>query len=166
MKVCLCCGNKNPYKTELINDYRINCAATEECVTIGSEFIEVDELLADILVLLNQSGLKTIHSCEGHYFGGNNLKFFGKEGYITFEQDYDDQVWDKLKDIIPDEIGDFIFTCENLKGPRDILDLTIINKCVIRWVLNENVILSHAFDYHKRKLKLLTEVYKLLNTKL
>jgi len=54
-------------------------------VIIDGKPVEVDEKIAMLVDILNQAGLKTLHSCEGAVINDNGILDLRKRAYISIE---------------------------------------------------------------------------------
>ena len=70
--VCLKCGCvKNEFGSQLSLFYD-----GKEC---NHDFVEIDDLLVEAMIILNRKGYKTMSCCQGHIYEGCNT------GYVSFE---------------------------------------------------------------------------------
>lgn len=163
MILCINCGNKEIHQFVFIKDWYIcKCCDSKD----GDKVIEVDELISESVLLLNQKGFETIHSCEGHHTGNNQSNFSGSVGYLTIVDD--GKVLNDLESI-PDEIGNFIISSEISTGPKNISELNnIITKIVIRFNYNNNKIIENNYRFFEEKIKFfeeLTNIIRLIERK-
>lgn len=122
MDVCLHCGIKG-----IPVGYSNNIPYCKIC---GNESIELDDNIANLIMIINSKGYKTIHSCEGHFYS-NGKNSYLNSGYLTFEDPSKDI--EEVLSFLPDTIGNFELYYEMVSGPRSIIDLEIINKFVLRF---------------------------------
>jgi hypothetical protein len=122
MNVCLHCRIKG-IPVGYSNDIQY-------CKICGNESIELDDNIADLIMILNNKGYKTIHSCEGHFYSNGENSYLNG-GYLTIE-DLNKDIEEVLS-FLPDTIGNFELYYEIILGPRSIIDRTIINKFVLRF---------------------------------
>lgn len=157
MNVCLCCGTKGQPGKWIENIYGDqyvckNCFYTEPSAVV--ELIEVDDNIADIVLLLNHNGYKTLHSCEGHLFiNGKNISV--NEGYLSFEDP--NKILAEAFKFLPDNIGKYDLTYEIVTGPRSFQDRTLIDKFVLRFVREDYTTVSF-WDYQKDKVQFFEEL--------
>lgn len=132
MNVCLKCSTKGQVGIRLEeHDFEVCC---KNCRV---RLVELDDNIADIILLLNDKSFKTIHSCEGHLYVNDKLNIPNRstaEGYITIE---DDGTCEKKLSFIPDTIGNYKLTYELCSGPRSFENRTIVNKFVLRFVRDD-----------------------------
>lgn len=145
MIACLNCGNTEFQNFVFIeNGYLCKCCSGND----STKVVELDELISETIILLNQKGFETIHSCEGHFTGKRNTQFSGNLGYLTILDD--GNVLDDLKSI-PDTIDNFNIMVEVTNGPKSVLDWQMVTKVVIRFdYISEDKILNN-YDFIIKK---------------
>lgn len=163
MKMCICCGNTDPQKIkEMVSQDGLVtmdvCVRNLECyIKPGISTIEdIDELMVDIIQLLIRNKYRTLHCCQGHYYGSSGL-FRGPGGYISFEIDQKDKEdfkkYQWLIDSIPDSIKNFDMMYEIVSGPKGPKPGEwdkYIEKLVIRFKMKKDIELLCQLDFIKQ----------------
>lgn len=150
MYICIGCGNAHQKLMEFAK------FSEPVCKCCGKELITVDEGIARIIVFLNQKGLETLHSCEGHYCGEGNFNFEGNVGYISFHNKNNDL--EKILADIPDEIDDYTFSYELSVGPRSFENREFIPKFILRWEYKNDKIIDSNYNFMINKIKMLEKL--------
>lgn len=156
MIACLKCGNIELRNFVFIeNGYLCKCCSGNDSIDV----VELDELISETIILLNQKGFETIHSCEGHFTGKRNTQFSGNLGYLTILDD--GKVLNDLKSI-PDTIDDFNIMVEVVNGPKSALDWQMVSKVVIRFdYISKDVILNN-YDFTIKKANFFDKLVNIL----
>lgn len=159
MNVCLCCGTKGQpgkWSENIYGEMQVckKCYNTDPSIAV--ELIEVDDNIADIVIMLNHNGYKTLHSCEGHLFKNNNM-ISVNEGYLSFEDP--NRTLEEAFKFLPDKIGKYELTYEMVTGPKSFQERNFINKFVLRFVREDYNEVSF-WDYQKDKVHFFEELEK------
>lgn len=179
--VCLECGESRP---DYIKRAGSNLHICKSCSVLTTkdkegkivEAIYLDDMVVESVILLNQNGFKTIHSCEGHYLGKlDTPEFIGYPAYISIEVKELKKIPSQeelaeafifqpdintlpnkfrlLTEAIPDKIDDFSCLYEITTGPRNFEDRTPVQKIVLRIEPSPELEIANQLDFAEKKLK-------------